>query len=112
MSALQRPGTVPEQYLKRALRLGNAVLMTGAGFSSAASNGEGLKIPLGSELRELLWPIAFPGIPLDEDSSLGDIFDVAKSTAGNATKALLDKRLSVDESSLPAFYGSYFKVPW
>lgn len=101
-----------EAFLERSLRQGTAVLFTGAGFSSEANNVSGTHLPIGSELKELLWNIAFPGEAFDPKSSLGDVFDIASSTAGNQTRDLLHAQLTVAADSIPKFYEYYFRIPW
>lgn len=91
---------------------GHSVLFTGAGFSSAAKATDGQPLPSSSELKKILWPIAFPDIPVDEESSLADVFDCALSQSQNQVRTTLEACLRVDHSSLPKFYSSWFAVPW
>ena len=91
---------------------GAAILFLGAGFSRGARNLGGAQLPLGRELAEQLWPLAFPGEMFDDASSLGEIFEVARRSAGNATKKLLSDQLLVERASIPTFYRSYLALPW
>ena len=98
--------------LKSRIALGEAVLFTGAGFSHDATSVDGALIPTSQELRALLWPIAFPGEPDDEESSLGDVFDCAVDQSADRVRELLEARMRVDHSQLPRHYGTWFSMPW
>jgi hypothetical protein len=100
------------QRLSNQLSRGQAVLFTGAGFSMGASSRAGGPIPGVGELRESLWRIAFPGEPLDDASTIGDIFDVALRTAQNRTREFLEQKLRVDAQTLPESYAVWFSMPW
>jgi len=98
--------------LRRQLSRGDLVLFTGAGFSRGARNPQGAPISSVQELKEAIWLAAFPGTPLDEGSQLGDVFEVAIRNAGNATRQVLEACLTVDASTLPEFYQTWFSMPW
>src|SRR5436190_22534853 len=100
------------QRLRSQLSRGEVILFTGAGFSLGARNRNGVPLPTVTELKVALWKIAFPGEPFDEDSSLGDVFDVALRTASTRTRQLLEDRLRADSGSLPNEYGVWFSMPW
>lgn len=109
------PGTLDknsERYLESSLASGSAILFTGAGFSRGARNRSNEPLPSGAELAEDLWQIAFPGEPFDPRSALGDIFDVARRSAGNATKRLLEQKLSVVKDTVADYYKDYLSLPW
>src|SRR5215469_11731210 len=91
---------------------GDVILFTGAGFSLSAKAVAGHPVPSVQRLRELLWPVAFPGEPLDDDSSLGDIFDCALGRARNQTRDILNANLRVEPSTLPGVYEEWFSMPW
>ena len=78
----------------------------------AANSRGGEAVPSVRQLREKLWAIAFPGEPPDETSSIGDIFEVAVSTARNRTQALFEESLRVDVNALPEVYAVWFSMPW
>lgn len=99
-------------FLERALRLGNAVLFTGAGFSRGASNSTGTPLPVGLELRELLWPLAFPSDPFDPECGLGDVFDSAVQQKRLETREMLARVLTVDPATLPETYRECLSIPW
>lgn len=100
------------QRLSSQLSRGEAILFTGAGFSRSAVNKAGDKLPTASALKAMFWEIGFPGEPLDESSSLGDVFEVALRTAGNRVRKLFESQLSVDANSLPEEYAVWFSMPW
>ncbi len=99
-------------FLERSIRNGRAVLFTGAGFSAAARNANDEVLPLGRELRDELWGVAFPRDPPDSESALGEVFDAAVRTRGNAARELMLRRLTVDPTTLPDIYETYFSLPW
>lgn len=98
--------------LKNRVALGEVVLFTGAGFSQDATSVTGTAIPSSRELRALLWPIAFPGTPDDEESSLGDVYDCAVDQSADRVQALLEDRLRIDHSTLPSHYETWLSMPW
>ncbi len=101
-----------ERFLENALASSATILFTGAGFSRGARNQLGEPLPLGSELTKDLWALAFPGEPFDPASSLGEVYEVARRSAGNATKRLLAEKLLVVPDSVPDYYRDYLAVPW
>lgn len=95
-----------------ALLSGRAVLVTGAGFSRGAVDVHGDALPLGRELAEQIWPIAFGNEPFDESSSLGEIFRLANRKAGSLLKQHLDLVFTVDRNALPGRYVEWLQLPW
>ena len=93
------------------LSRGELVLFTGAGFSLEAPSRAGSPIPSAGELSQLLWEIAFPGLPFDSSSSLGDLYGCALERSGNATRELFESRLRV-QGTIPGSYVSWFSQPW
>ena len=98
--------------LRNRVASGEIVLFTGAGFSCDARAADGQVLPDSQELCKILWPIAFPGVPVDERSSLADIFDCAMSQSQKLVRETLEAYLRVDHASLPDFYSKWFSVPW
>lgn len=99
--------------LRRQLATGDLVLFTGAGFSRNALARDGLPIASVYDLRLELHRLAFPSAAgLDDDSSLGDLFEVAVARARNAVRDVLTRRLTVDPKSLPDRYRAWFSLPW
>lgn len=93
------------------LSQGRVILFTGAGFSLAAKSVSGDAIPSAETLTKALWELAFPGVPYD-GSSLGDVYEAASSSAGGATKRLMESQLTVDHRTLPSEYRLWFAYPW
>ncbi len=91
---------------------GDAILFTGAGFSLAATSKSGKPIPGSRDLRNLLWPIAFPGADVDEASTLGDVFAVAIEASHNQVGTVLAEALTTDPERLPSVYQLWFAAPW
>jgi hypothetical protein len=100
------------QRLANQIASGELILFTGAGFSLSANNHLGSGIPSVRRLSEALWPIAFPGTSYEESSTLGDIYEVAVSRAGNKVRDTLKDLLTVDSSSIPDCYRKWFEMPW
>ena len=93
------PSDVPPQLihvLRTKIGLGDAVLFTGAGFSQDSTAMNDQPLPSSRQLKTILWRIAFPGVPEDEESSLGDIFDCAMSQSSSGVKSMLETCLTVN----------------
>ena len=100
------------ELLQHRIASGAIVLFTGAGFSCGASASDGQSLPSSQELRRILWPIAFPGLPEDRDSSLADIYECALKQSPKLVGETLERCMRVDHTSLPDFYSTWFSVPW
>jgi hypothetical protein len=98
-------------FFERQLRLGNLVLFTGAGFSLAARDHQGRPIPLGGTVTKELWAEAFPGEAYD-NSSLQDVFEALQRSNPKKLASYLGERFSVDSGTLPAWYQTWFAMPW
>jgi hypothetical protein len=94
------------------MRSGDLVLFTGAGFSSEARSITGDPLPVGSALREVIWRHAYPGEPFEEESTLGDLYQLAVRRAQNRLGEELRRALTVNPNTLPDFYRLWFAVPW
>ena len=99
-------------HLQTQFERGRPILFTGAGFSCAARNVLGENLPVGKGLKEKLWPICFPDIAFDPDTSLQDLYQYAAKRHRAPLSELLTKTFSVTESGLPVWYRSYFALPW
>ncbi len=91
---------------------GTPVLFTGAGFSAGATNIEGNNVPVGAELREEIWKLAFPGESFESDSSLRDLFEEARLRHAKAIKERFARLFSINHETLPEFYENFFSMPW
>jgi hypothetical protein len=85
-------------HLRTQFEQGRPILFTGAGFSCAAKNVLGEDLPAGRGLKEKLWPICFPGIDFDPDTSLQDLYQYAAKRHRAALSELLTKTFSVSET--------------
>lgn len=101
-----------KQRLANQIASGKLILFTGAGFSLAASNKSGNNVAGVSQLRQALWEIAFPDVPFDEESSLGDIYEVAVKRAGGKVGQLLKDLFIIDSKAIPNVYRKWFSFPW
>lgn len=106
---------VPQDLLETLasqLSRGELTLFTGAGFSLDALATDGQPVPRTDELKKILWPIAFPGEPVDPDSRLGDVFECAVQQSRHAVERELRRCLTVDPASLGESYETWFGLPW
>ena len=99
-------------HLRAQFERGRPILFTGAGFSMAAKSIRGQGLPSGPGLRQLLWPICFPGDPFEESSSLPDLYDFAMRRAPSQLSELLFRTFTVSADDLPEWYGRVFSMPW
>jgi hypothetical protein len=89
----------------------DAVLFTGAGFSTGARDGDGRPLPTSEEMIADLWRIVFGDEPRDA-STLEDLYDVALNRCPGALAAYVDRRLRVGPGPLPDHYAVWFGAPW
>jgi hypothetical protein len=94
------------------MRLADAVLFTGAGFSVGLRNGAGEPLPLGHDLKRLLWDLCFPGEAFDETSTLQDLFDLARRSNARDLRDLLYRTFTVTAETIPDYYAAIFSLPW
>jgi len=94
------------------MKRADSILFTGAGFSRGAKNRSGVDMPLGKDLRPLLWNLCYPGEPFADVSRLEDLFEVAKSRNRKGLTELLHAQLGVDTESIPDYYPMLFGLPW
>jgi hypothetical protein len=99
-------------YLRKELAARRMLLFTGAGFSADARDVRGRPLPSSAELVRELWPICFPGEPLDRTSSLEDVFAHGLACCPRELDRHLKERLTVDPSTLPDHYRLWFEMPW
>jgi hypothetical protein len=88
----------------------DAILFTGAGFSSGARDGRGRPLPRSAEMADELWAMLFDDGPPD-GSTLADLFEVAAGH-GIDLASYLEDRLTVDVDTLPDHFVSWFSAPW
>ncbi len=100
------------QRLANQLSRGDVILFTGAGFSRLAVARNGKPVPSVSDLRNMLWPLAFPNQAVDDESSLGDIYDCATRNAQNQVGEALKESLKVQTDKVPDCYRTWFSTPW
>lgn len=98
-------------YLAGQIGQGDVILFTGAGFSLRATAEDGQPLPTATELLHDLWPLIYGNESYDS-STLSDVYAAAQRLQGNATKALLSRRLKVSRESLPEEYRIWFSFPW
>ncbi len=98
------------EWLEGALRGGEVVLFTGAGFSAGAADLRGRALPLGKEMAIELEEICFGRS--ENDSALQDLYDVAAEHHRAELAEYLGERLRVGDAPLPDHYGLWFVVPW
>jgi hypothetical protein len=100
------------EYLDDHLSRSKAVLVTGAGFSTDARDYRGRPLPSIRELQNELWALCFPDRVIEEDASVGDLFQCALMRHRTALAEMLQDRLRVNPTSLPDYYATWFNLPW
>lgn len=68
-------------------------------------------MPGTARVKEELWNLCFPDVPIDSESTLQYVYEAALMRKPRETKELLTHLLSVDGNTLPEWYGKYFKLP-
>jgi hypothetical protein len=93
---------------------GEAMLFTGAGFSSEARDPNGSRLPESAEMVRELWPIVFGDDERGEpdDSTLADLYDVALLRAPDRLREYMTTRLRIGDGQLPGSYRAWFSAPW
>jgi hypothetical protein len=99
-------------HLRSQFARARPILFTGAGFSGGAFAVNGERVASVADLRRHLWELAFPDDPFDEGESLQAIYESALRKVPKQLNSELEKSLTVDAESLPAWYESYFAFPW
>ena len=99
-------------YLEGRLKRGDMVLFTGAGFSGAACNILGDRIPSVDDLRAALNKLVYPGTPLRDDDGLQDLFGLARGRAWSRLRDLLRTSFAVDRNAVPDMYREIFSAAW
>jgi hypothetical protein len=90
---------------------GNAILFTGAGFSTCASDLDGRPLPDSEQMRRELWQLVF-GDDSPDDSTLQDLYDVALIRAPEELTAYLERRLRVRNAAHGAHVATWLSLPW
>ncbi|WP_146079647.1 hypothetical protein [Rathayibacter sp. AY2B7] len=98
--------------LLRAVLSGEAILLTGAGFSRGLKDLDGDSLPTGFGLAKSIWPIAFGDEAFDDNSSLALIYEASLRASRKLLGEQLERHFRVDRSSIPKRYGSWFDFPW
>jgi hypothetical protein len=90
---------------------GDAILFTGAGFSSGALDVASSPLPDAAQMRDELWRLLF-GDDEPDDSSLQDLYDVALERIPAQLTDYVAARLRIGDASLPSYYASWLSAPW
>lgn len=99
------------EYLREALASRRLFLFTGAGFSRGARDRDGRPIPSTHQLTGELWRLCF-GDARPDGSSLADLYHHALVSRRARLRALLQRRLRVDPSSLSWRHRAWLSLPW
>lgn len=91
---------------------GEAVLLTGAGFSRAMTDTFGDPLPIGSELARSIWPIAFGDETFDPETALSMVYDASKAKSPALLHDQLERHFRIDRELLPERYKTWFSLPW
>lgn len=95
-----------------AIARGQAVLLTGAGFSRGLTDLEGESLPLGSELAESIWPIAFRDDPFESDTPLSLVYTEALRSSPTLLNDQLNRHFKIDPKRMPDRYQTWYSLPW
>jgi hypothetical protein len=90
---------------------GDAILFTGAGFSSGALDTASRPLPDAAQMRVELWHLLF-GEAEPDDSSLQDLYDVALERIPAQLADYLAARLRIGAAPLASHYASWLAAPW
>lgn len=88
-------------HLRTQFERAHPVLFTGAGFSADAKSISKAPVPLVGALRQKLWEICFPGDAFEENSSLQDLYQTARTRHPQKLTETMTKNFTVDPNSLP-----------
>lgn len=91
---------------------GEAILLTGAGFSRGLTDKFGDPLPIGCELAESIWPIAFGDEPFDSDTPLNLVYAEALRQSRKLLGEQLTRHFEVDRDKVPARYETWYALPW
>jgi hypothetical protein len=94
-----------------AIQRGEAILLTGAGFSHEMLDQYGDQLPVGKQLAQSIWPIAFGEEDYD-DTALSDVYQSALGKSPKLLREQLERLFTVDRDQLPARYTSWLSLPW
>jgi hypothetical protein len=101
------------EELSRIIASGEAMLFTGAGFSTDARDLDGRPLPDSRQMIRELWPICFgPDGGEPDDSSLADLYDVALVCARDRLSEYVARRLRIGDAPLPPHLAAWFGAPW
>lgn len=99
-------------HLQSQFERARPILFTGAGFSAGARNVRGDLVPSASTLRAKLWELCFPGTPVEDGSSLQDLYEHALRRNRPKLGELLIRELTVDPETVPDWYRKALSMPW
>jgi hypothetical protein len=99
-------------YLQGRFERADIILFSGAGFSNAARSLSGTPVPLGDDLRKMLWRLCYPSEAFDERAELPDLYANALRHQRGALTTLMQEQFTVDRNSLPEHYSLVFSLPW
>jgi hypothetical protein len=103
------PGLVAE--LLDTIRSGDAILFTGAGFSTGAVDLDGQPLPDSEQMRQELWRLLFEDDAPDH-STLQDLYDVALIRAPDRLASYVAQRLRVRTAADSAHIAAWLSLPW
>lgn len=95
-----------------AIARGQAVLLTGAGFSRGLIDHDGEPLPLSAELAESIWPIAFRDEPFEPETPLNLVYAEAIRMSQTLLGDQLNRHFRVDPGQVPSRYETWYSLPW
>jgi hypothetical protein len=103
------------EELARIIASGEAMLFTGAGFSTDARDLDDRPLPDTRQMIRELWEICFgtgPDADPPDESSLADLYDVALMCARDRLCEYVARRLRIGDEPLPPYLAAWFGAPW
>ncbi|MHA7282545.1 ATP-binding protein [Arthrobacter sp. TMS2-4] len=88
------------------------MLLTGAGFSRGLTDAFGDLLPIGTELSESIWPIAFGDEPFESSTPLSLVYEEALRKSEGLLREQLYRHFTIDRSIMPPRYHDWYSLPW
>jgi hypothetical protein len=99
-------------HLQSQFERARPILFTGAGFSASARNIQSEPVPSAGALRMMIWELCFPGTPVEDGSSLQDLYEHALRRNRTRLSELLIRQLTVEPDAVPDWYRKILTMPW
>lgn len=98
--------------ITNAITRGEAILLTGAGFSHGLTALDGEPLPIGTELARSLWPIAFGEEAFDPATALSMVYEESLRRSPTLLREQLSRHFEIDRGQIPPRYKFWYSFPW